>query len=315
MQSQDRVTAYKMPDAISRIDFMSSEGQMILVTGASGNVGSAVLTELLLAGAPVRAMYRSAEDAAKAPAGANAVIADFADRGSLDQALQGVERVYLVCSPIPQLVELESNMIEACEEAGIRQVVLNSALGAGTFDKSFPKWHAAVEGKAKASGVSATILRPESFMQNITMYFAGSINSEGAFYAAVGDAPIGFVSVRDIGAVAAKVLTSDGHTGKTYTLTGPELLTYAQVAAKLSDVLGRSVLYVNITQQQLRQSMLDIGMPSWQVEALADLQLYYTEGPGGVVTGDVQAVLGREPIGIDEFLKDSATAFTQAARV
>ena len=95
---------------------------MILVTGASGNVGNAVLRDLLQAGAPVRAMYRSTEEAAKAPAGANPVIADFADRASLDRALSGVEKVFLVCAPIPQLVELESNMVDACREHGVRHV-------------------------------------------------------------------------------------------------------------------------------------------------------------------------------------------------
>ena len=286
---------------------------MILVTGASGNVGSAVLQELLRVGAPVRAMYRSDGDRAKAPAGANPVIADFADRPSLDRALEGVERVFLVCAPIPQLAELESKMVDACQERGIRHLVQSSALGADTYDKSFPKWHAVVERKLRASGIPATILRPESFMQNVTTYFASTITSQGAFYAAGGTAPIAFVDVRDVGAVAAKVLTSNGHAGKAYTLTGPEALNYTRIAEKLSAQLGKPVKYVALTQQQLRQSMHDMGMPPWQVEALADLQAYYTDGPGAKVTADVRAVLGREPITFDQFLKDNAGALTHAA--
>jgi len=286
---------------------------MILVTGASGNVGVVVLQELMRAGAPVRSMFRSSEDAAKAPAGSNPVIADFADRASLDRALEGVDRVYLVCSPIPQLVELESNMVDACRERGIQHLVQNSAFGADVYDKSFPRWHYAVEERVRASGIPATILRPESFMQNIPNFFAGTIASQGAFYAAGGTAPIAFVDVRDVGAVAAKVLTSAGHTGKTYTLTGPEALTYSQVAAKLTALLGRPVNYVALTQEQLRQSMREMGMPPWQVEALADLQAYYTDGPGAKVTGDVRSVLGREPIRFDQFLKDYAASFAPAA--
>src|SRR6516165_459328 len=286
---------------------------MILVTGASGNVGSAVLQELLRSGASVRSMYRSNEDAAKALSGASPVIADFADRASLNRALDGVDRVYLVCSPIPQLVELESNMVDACRVHGIRYLVLNSALGADTYDKSFPKWHHAVEEHLRASGIPATILRLESFMQNIPAFFASTINSQGAFYAAMGEAPVGFVDVRDIGAVVAKILTSDGHAGKTYTLTGPELLNYSQVAAKLSQVLGRPVRYVAITQEQLRPSLRDMGMPPWQVEALADLQAYYADGTGGKVTSDVRDVLGREPVRMDQFLRDYASAFATAA--
>jgi uncharacterized protein YbjT (DUF2867 family) len=241
------------------------------------------------------------------------VIADFADRVSLERALDGVDRVYLVCSPIPQLVELESNMVDACRVHGIRHLVLNSALGADTYDKSFPKWHHAVEEHLRASGIPATILQPESFMQNIPTFFASTINSQGAFYAAMGEAPVGFVDVRDIAAVVAKILTSDGHAGKTYTLTGPELLNYSQVAAKLSQVLGRPVRYVAITQEQLRPSLRDMGMPPWQVDALADLQAYYADGTGGKVTADVRDVLGREPVRMDQFLRDYASAFATAA--
>src|SRR5215831_6493893 len=268
------------------IIFCNVRLRMILITGASGNVGGAVLQELLQSGTPVRSMYRSGEDASRASTGANPVIADFADRSSLDRALEGVDRVYLVCSPIPQLVELESNMVNACREHGIRHLVLNSALGADTYNKSFPAWHREVEERVRASGVPATILRPDSFMQNITTYFAGTINSEGAFYVAGEEAPIGFVDVRDIGAVAAKV----------------------------SAALGRAVRYVAVTQEQLRQSLRDAGMPPWQVEALADLQAYYTDGPGGKVSSDVGDVLGREPIRMDQFLRDYAFAFTAIAK-
>src|ERR1700687_4139969 len=133
---------------------------MILITGASGSAGGAVLEAAVTAGAPVRALYRSKEDAAKAPKGVATVVADFADKSSLPNALQGIESVFLVCGPVPQLVELEGNMIDACKEVGVRHLVLNSALGAGDFPKSFPSWHFKVEQKLKDSGLAYTILRP-----------------------------------------------------------------------------------------------------------------------------------------------------------
>ena len=150
---------------------------MILVTGASGNAGGAVLKEVLKANRPVRAMYRSPEDAAKGSAEVRAVIADFADKSSLGRALEGVDAVYLVCSPVRELVDLEGNMVDACRTAGVRHVVLNSALGAGDYPKSFPSWHRRVEDKLSASGLDYTILRPNSFMQNILTYYAPSIRS------------------------------------------------------------------------------------------------------------------------------------------
>src|SRR5947209_18286266 len=98
---------------------------MILITGASGTVGKVVLQEASRKESKIRAMYRSKEDAAKAPAGCEPVLADFSDKQSLRKALDGVTSVYVVCSPIPQLVELESNVLDVCREAGVKHVVLN----------------------------------------------------------------------------------------------------------------------------------------------------------------------------------------------
>src|SRR5579864_8849584 len=173
-------------------------GYMILITGASGTVGRAVLAEVARTGEKHRAMYRSREEAAKAPSGTEAVVADFSDKASLAPALRGVESVYLVCSPIPQLVQLEGNAIEASEAAGVRRIVLNSALGAGDYPKSFPSWHRKVEDKLKTAKLSYTILRPNGFLQNIVMYNAPSIRTQGSFYAAMGDAKVSYLDVGDI---------------------------------------------------------------------------------------------------------------------
>lgn len=282
---------------------------MILVTGASGNAGGAVLKEVRNTNKPLKAMYRSQDEAAKVPAAVGAVIADFADKLSLGRALKGVDAVYLVCSPVRELVELEGNMVDACREAGVRHVVLNSALGAGDYPKSFPSWHRRVEDKLKASGLEYTILRPNSFMQNILTYYAPSIRSQGAFYAAMGNARTSFIDIRDIAAVAAKTLTSPGHAGKTYELNGPEALTYAEVADRISRVSGRKVQYVDIPAAQQKQSMLDQRMPEWLVTALLDLQAYYTGGKGGEVDEVVQSIVGRAPTTMNQFLAEFADNF------
>ena len=282
---------------------------MILVTGASGNAGGAVLKEVLKTNRPVKGMYRSPADAAKASVEVGAVIADFADRGSLGRALEGVEAVYLVCSPVRELVELEGNMVDACQAAGVRHVVLNSALGAGDYRKSFPSWHRKVEDKLSASGLDSTILRPNSFMQNILTYYASSIRTEGAFYAAMGNARTSFIDVRDVAAVAARTLTSPGHAGKTYELNGPEALTYGEVAEKITQASGRRVQYVDIPVAQQKQALLDQRMPDWLVTALLDLQAYYTGGKGGEVDDVVSTILGRAPRTMDQFLADFADNF------
>ena len=287
---------------------------MILITGASGTVGRAVLEEVRKAAKPLKAMYRGAEDARKAPAGVATVLADFSDKASLKAALQGVDTVFLVCSPIPQLVELENNVIEVCQACGVLHVVLNSALGAGDYGKSFPSWHRRVEDELKASGLRYTILRPNGFMQNIVMYNAPSIRAQGAFYAAMGQAKTSLIDVRDVASVAAKVLVSPaGHAGRTYELNGPEALSNVEVAAEISRVAGRPVQYVDIPEAAQRKSMEGLGMPEWQVTALLELQEYYVSGKCAEVTDVLPKLLGRAPIRLEQFLEENKESFRNQA--
>ena len=289
---------------------------MILVTGASGNVGKAVLNEVARSGAKHKAMYRSANEAANAPAGTQPIIADFAKKETLAPALRDVDAVYLVCSPIPDLVQLETNMIDACVIAGVKHIVLNSALGAGDYSKSYPSWHRKVEDKLKSTGISFTILRPNSFHQNVVAFFAPSIRAQGVFYGSMRNARVSFLDVRDIAVVAAKALAASEHSGKTYELNGPEALTYAELAEKISKHAARAVQYVDIPVEAQRKAMLEQGMPAWQVDALLDLQEYYASGKGGTVDQLLSKLLGRAPITMDRFLAECSGEFrNQAAGV
>jgi uncharacterized protein YbjT (DUF2867 family) len=287
---------------------------MILVTGASGTVGRAVLDEVRKNGAPVRAMYRAESEARKAPAGVTTVIADFGLKDTLLAALTKVRTVFLVCSPVPELVELESNVIDACKAVGVEHVVLNSASGAADYPKSFPSWHRKVEDKLKGSGLPYTILRPNGFMQNILAFHAPSIREQGAFYSAMGSARTSFLDVRDLGAAAARVLAEpQTHTGQIYELNGPEGVTSSELAERISQVAGRPVKYVEIPEQTQRKAMLDGGMPEWQATALLELQRYYVAGRGGDVTGALGRLLGRAPRELDGFLAEFKESFRQSS--
>ena len=287
---------------------------MILITGASGTVGRAVLEEMRKAGKPFKAMYRSEADAKNAPPGTATVIADFADRNSLNNALSGVDTVFLVCSPIPQLVELESNVIDACVANKVRHVVLNSALGAGDYTKSFPSWHRKVEDKLKTSGISYTILRPNGFFQNIISYNSATIRSQGAFYDSMGDTKISLLDVCDVaGAAATALLSPSAHANKIYELLGPEALSNADIAARLSRIAGRTINYVAIPEAAQRKAMIDAGMPEWLVTAILDLQAYYASGKCSDVTDVLPRLLGRAPITLDQFLTDSKDSFRPQA--
>jgi uncharacterized protein YbjT (DUF2867 family) len=286
---------------------------MILITGASGSVGKAVLQEAIREESKVRAMYRSKEEAAKAPSGCEAVLADYADKQSLRKALDGADSVYVVCSPIPQLVELESNMLDACKEAGVKHVVLNSALGAGDYPKSFPGWHRKVEDKLKSTGMSYTILRPNGFLQNIVAYNAPSIRAQGAFYAAMGDAKVSYLDVGDIAVVAVKALHGGAHAGKTYELNGPEAISSQELAERISRVTGRTVNYVDIPESAQRESMLGMGMPEWQVTALLELQQYYKQGGAARTDGLLQSLIEHAPVTLDQYLTANAQEFRSQA--
>ncbi len=286
---------------------------MILVTGASGTMGRAVLHEVAMetaiTGETYRAMYRSATEAAKAPAGTSTVIADFGKKDTLPTALRNVTSVYIVCSPIPQLIEFEWNMIDACVNAGVCHIVLSSAMGAREYRKSFPSWHRRVEDKLKSTKISYTILRPNSFHQNVLTYYAPSIRSQGIFHASMGNARVSFLDVRDIAVVAAKSLAGGEHSKKIYELNGPEALTYSELAEKIAKHSGRDVQYVDIPAETQRKTILDKGMPEWQADALLDLQAYYVKGKGGNVDGLLEQLIGRPPISMDQFLSEFASEF------
>ena len=287
---------------------------MILITGASGNLGRAVLDEVLKTGKPIRAMYRSQLDAGNAPVGASTVIADFSSKDSLNRAL-GRCRYRL-----PRLFAdsraggIKNNVIEACQSHQVKHVVLNSALGAGDYPKSFPAWHRLVEDNLRASGLGYTVLRPNSFMQNILAFFAPGIRTTGAFYAGYGEARISYIDLRDIASVASNILAApEGHVGKTYELNGPDAVTAAELAERISCATDRSIKYVDIPESAQQKSMLELGLPEWQVDALLDLQRYYTNGQGGEVTDVLPRLLGRPPVTLDQFLDEFKDQFRSQA--
>jgi uncharacterized protein YbjT (DUF2867 family)/predicted SnoaL-like aldol condensation-catalyzing enzyme len=201
-------------------------------------------------------------------------------------------------------------MIEACVKAGVKHVVLNSALGAGDYPKSFPSWHRTVEQKLQATSLSWTILRPNSFMQNIIAYMAPSIRAQGAFYSAMGDAKTSYLDIRDIASVAVNALTKPAdHAGKIYELNGPEALTSDQLAQRVSRSANRLVQYVQIPELAQREAMQKMGMPAWQVDALLDLQRYYTQGQGGELNDLLKTLVGHEPMKLDAFLIENKSSF------
>jgi uncharacterized protein YbjT (DUF2867 family) len=280
---------------------------MILVTGASGNVGKEVLKQIAQTGAQVRAAFQSVSKAAAAPSGFEIVSVDYQQPETLRAALKGVDRVFLVGPPTSQLPALERKAMDVIAQSDVRQVVKLSAMGGR--EAIFPRQHAESEAYIQSCGVPYTFLRPNGFMQNIVNYNAPTINTQNAFYGSEGDGRVSQIDIRDVAAVAVKALTEDGHIGKAYTLTGPEALMNREIAQVLSDALGREVRYVNLAPAQLKEALLSAGVTEWNADALLDLQRLYREGKAATVTRDVEQILGRKPITFAQFSRDYRYAF------
>lgn len=279
---------------------------MILITGASGNVGREVLKQVALTGARVRAAYQSPNKAA-APAGVEIATVDYNRPDTLSVALKGVDRVFLVGPPTAELPALERKAVDVIAQSGVRHLVKLSAMGGR--DATFPRQHTESEDYILSSGVPYTFLRPNGFMQNMVNYNASTIISQNAFYGTEGDGRVSQIDIRDIAEVAVKTLTEDGHVGKVYTLTGPQALNNTEIAQTLSEVLGREIRFINLPPAEFKQALLSSGVPDWNATALLDLQRLYREGKAAAVTRDVEEILGRKPTSFADFLQDYKTFF------
>jgi uncharacterized protein YbjT (DUF2867 family) len=280
---------------------------MILITGASGNVGKEVLKQIAQTGVEVRAAFQSVGKAAGAPSGVEIVSLDYNQAETLQTALKGVDRVFLVGPPTAQLTALERNAMEVIAQSDVRHVVKLSAMGGR--EAIFPRQHAESEEYIQAAGVPYTFLRPNGFMQNMVNYNAPTINTQNAFYGSEGDGRVSYIDIRDVAAVAVKTLTEDGHVGKAYTLTGPEALTNKEIAQILSDELRREIRFINLPTVQLKEALLSAGVPEWNADALLDLQRLYREGKATTVTQDVEQILGHKAISIVQFFRDYRSDF------
>ena len=285
---------------------------MILITGASGNVGKEVLRQITQTDSKVRATFQSPSGAASAPSGVEIAIMDYNTPETVRAALKGVGRVFLVGPPTQILPALERKAMAEIERSGVRHVVKLSAMGGR--DATYPRQHADSEDYIKSTGVAYTFLRPNGFMQNTVNYNAPTINTQNAFYGCQGDGKVSHVDIRDIAAVAVRTLTESGHEGKIYTLTGPVALSNTEIAQILSDDVGREIHYVDLSPEEFKQALLAAGLPEWSADALIDLQRLYRAGKASVVTNDVEQLLGRKPNSFEQFARDYRQAFQRQER-
>lgn len=269
---------------------------MILVTGATGQTGRPLVAKLLGRGAAVRVLSRDAT-AARQVLGpeVEVVEGDLGDRESVEAALRGAERVYLLAPAGPRLSEMEAGVIEAARTAGVRQVVKHSAIDARLDARSeVARMHFAGEQRLAGSGLAHTILRGSMFMQNFFM-FAPMITSEGLLALPTGTGRCAFIDCADVAAVAATVLTEDGHDSRIYLVTGGKALSIDDVTAQLSVAFGRTIRYLDVPIEVARGAFRAQGLDDWLIEQMEGSTKAFAAGEVAEVTDVVAKLTGRPP--------------------
>ena len=288
----------------------------VLVTGATGNVGSRVVRDLRGRGVEVRAFVRDPEAAAaRLGDGVELAAGDLSDPRSVRRAVAGVERVFLSSGDSPAKPAQEAAVVDAAAEAGVELVVKASTLLADPSSPLAPlAWNGASEERLRASGVPWVVLRSAFYMTNL-LAAAEAVRAEGRLVAPAGEARIAMIDPRDAGSAGAAILAGEGHAGRVYDLTGPEAVTYARIAEELSGALGRPVEFVDVPGEAARQGLLAAGLPDWLADHVVGAFARFREGAMERVTPTVRELTGREPRSVGEWAREHAAAFGGAAPV
>ena len=280
---------------------------MILVTGATGKVGAECVRRLVAQDVAARAFVRSAERAAPlAESGADIAVGDLDDPASIDRALDGVSTVVLVT---PGLPAQETAVIDAAVRAGVGHVVYLTSKASLDAPVERRRWHAQVELALADSGLPHTLLRSNAYMQN-TLALAPGIAAAGRFASSAADGRMGMVDSRDVAAVSAAIAVAPtAHVGKTYHLTGPETISYPEVAETLTELLGRHIEFEVISRDEEKTRMVSHGVPEPVAAMNAQAFALNATGDADWLSEDVHIVTGHRPRSFRDFAVDHLEAF------
>ncbi len=276
----------------------------ILVTGATGTIGKALVKALQAKGASFKAAARDLEKAKKVSGltDGEVVYFDFTDINTYKNAIEGIDTVFLLGPPVTLNLERQINpFLDFIKSNDIKRVVYISAMGAENMGDDLA-FHAIVENKLQEDGFEYTILKPSFFAQNFKNYEWENITQRGITYVVAGKGKAGFVDVEDIAAVAAAALTEDTHIGKTYHLTGPETLSYYEAADILSDVTGKTIVYPNPTPEEYTGALKAAGAPDFIAKYMINVYSLIVRNEADITTDDVERVTGKKPTGLKEVL-------------
>jgi NAD(P)H dehydrogenase (quinone) len=305
-----RLLTERLVSATGAAEQLPGDSAMILVTGATGQVGYHVMEALADARAAATAMVRVEAEGINLPGSADHVV------GTLDGpppagSLQAFDRIFLLSPAHEGQVELELIFIDALLAAGHRpHIVKMAADGFEDPDNEvrFMRNHREIAVHLNRTGMPVTYLAPTMFMENL-LEAAYTIRDQGTIFAPAGQAKIGFVAVSDVAKAAARVLTSEGHEDMTYVLSGPESLSYADVAARVSAVFARQVDYQDIPEQIAREQMLASGLSPWQTDGTIELYDWIRHGAANTVTSTARELTGQDARPIEDWLSQMRAAF------
>lgn len=278
---------------------------MIFVTGATGTIGSSTVKALKARGARFKVGTRS-PDKLKG-SGVDAVAFDWDKPETYASALQGVEKVFILTPLSDKQTEYTQALVDAAKKAGVKHLVKLSVMGADAEPGIFlGRQHKASENAMKASGLAWTMLRPTFFMENFVNFYGVDPKKDSQVYLPHGQGKAAWVDGRDIGEVAAAVMTTPGHEGKVYDLTGPEALGAQEVLDLFSQALGHKYTYVDVPEAAAQKAMADAGGPKWMVDGLLELHHIVKQGWSTATATGVKDVLGRPARSFKEYVKDFA---------
>jgi uncharacterized protein YbjT (DUF2867 family) len=279
---------------------------MILITGATGNIGKELIPMLLASGQAIRVLVRDPRKVAHLDACVERAVGDLDKPETIVPAVKGVERLFLVTYETQQDV----NVIEAAKRAGVQHIVKLSTLEATDHKIQVGKWHYEREERIRASGLDWTFLRPGMFMSNSIEWWAESIKGQGSvFFPGGKKGKVAPIDPRDVARVAAVVLTQPGHSGQAYELTGSELFTIGEMVHVIARVLGKPIQYVDIPPIAAKLFMLKTGMDKTLVNALMEMLGALRRNKGAVVTDTVQRLTGHPPCTLEAWCREHIKAF------
>lgn len=290
----------------------------VLVTGGDGNIGSEVISQLSYKSNNVRIVggirsLSKKKNIDMRPDNHDLVEIEYGNPETVKKALKGIDKLFLLTPTDPKMLDFTSNLVNGAKERDVKHIVKLSHIRADPHDEpqiNITRLHRQAEKIIEESGIPFTFLRPNFFMQNFVNFYLGK--NQNSIYLPAGDGKVSFVDVRDIAAVAVQTLTGNEgglYSGKAYTITGPQAISYGDAAEILSEHIGRNISYVSISEDDARKAIIDMGMSDWHTNILLELLKLSREGYLSSISSEVETVTGKKPISFAKFAKEHADAF------